>query len=291
MLYGAIEAGGTKFILGIGDEQGNLVKRQRIATQCPEKTLGEAVAFFADYPIVSLGLGCFGPLELLEESPRYGYITTTPKKQWVSFDILGTLKRQLGIPIALSTDVGAAALGEITYGAFRSQQTLLYLTIGTGIGGGYVINGQIHNGMLHPEIGHIQINRQSEDLHPANCRYHENCLEGLAAGPAIESRTGLPGDQVPDDHPVFPLISDYIAQALATCILVLSPSKIVLGGGIMERAFLFQLIRQNTLVHLNGYLETEALEHIETYIVPPSLGSHSGIMGCLALAQKAAQLP
>ncbi len=291
MLYGAIEAGGTKFILGIGDVHGNLLERQSISTRGPNETMKEAADFFSDFPIASLGLGCFGPLELDETSPRYGFITTTPKKQWVSFDILGTLKRQLKIPVVISTDVGAAALGEITYGAFSSQQTLLYLTIGTGIGGGYVINGRIHNGMLHPEIGHIQINRQPGDLHPANCRYHDNCLEGLAAGPAIESRTGLPGVQVPDDHPVFPLISDYIAQALATCILVLSPTKIVLGGGVMERAFLFPIIRKKTLAHLNGYLETEALQHMDTYIIPPSLGKHSGIMGCLALAQRAAKMP
>lgn len=288
MLYGAIEAGGTKFILGIGDEQGNLLERLSIPTRSPEETTKEVVSFFTAYPLTSLGLGCFGPLELDKTSPRYGFITTTPKKQWMFFDILGTLKQQLGIPIAISTDVGAAALGEITYGAYPSQQTLLYLTIGTGVGGGFVINGQIHNGMLHPEIGHIKVNRQPGDLHPSNCRYHASCLEGLAAGPAIESRTGLPGAQVSEDHPVFSLISDYIGQALSTCILVLSPTKIVLGGGVMKRDFLFPLIRQSTLAHLNGYLETETLQHIDTYIVPPSLGSHSGIMGCLAMARKAA---
>lgn len=284
MLYGAIEAGGTKFNLGIGDAQGNLLKHLTIPTRNPDETMKEVVAFFETFPITSLGLGCFGPLELNETSPRYGFITTTPKKEWVAFDILGTLKQHLGIPIAMNTDVGAAALGEITFGTFQSQQTLLYLTIGTGIGGGYVINGQIHNGLLHPEIGHIHINRQPEDFHTANCRYHKNCLEGLAAGPAIESRTGLPGDQVPDVHPVFPLISDYIGQALAACILVLSPTKIVLGGGVMNRSFLYPLIRQSTLAQLNGYLEAEALQHMETYIVPPSLGNQSGIMGCLALA-------
>jgi fructokinase len=288
MLYGALEAGGTKFVLGIGDDRGNLLERASIATRDPEKTMKTVTDFFAGFPVKSLGLGCFGPLELNEDSPRYGFITTTPKKQWVSYDILGTLKRQLGIPIAISTDVGAAALGEVTFGAFRSQEALLYMTIGTGIGGGYVINGHIHTGMLHPEIGHIQVNRHAADAHTSCCRYHENCLEGLASGPAVESRTGLPGAQVPDDHPVFPLIADYLAQALATCILVVSPTKIVLGGGVMERAFLFPLIRQSTLAHLNGYVETEALQDIDTYIVPPSLGKNAGIMGCLALAQKAA---
>ncbi len=287
MLYGAIEAGGTKFNLGVGDAKGNVVKQLAIPTRNPEETMNEVMAFFAGFPITSLGLGCFGPLELNETSPHYGFITTTPKKEWVSYDILGTLKRYLGIPIAMNTDVGAAALGEITFGAFQSEQTLLYLTIGTGIGGGYVINGQIHTGLLHPEIGHIHINRQPEDVHPTNCRYHENCLEGLAAGPAIESRTGLSGDQVPDDHPVFTLVADYIGQALATCILVVSPTKIVLGGGVMKRTFLYPLIRQSTLTHLNGYLETEALQHMDTYIVPPSLGSQSGIVGCLALARSA----
>lgn len=287
MLYGAIEAGGTKFNLGIGDAQGNVVHHLTVPTRSPEETMKEVVAFFAAFRITSLGLGCFGPLELNKTSPHYGFITTTPKKEWVSYDILGTLKRHLGIPITMNTDVGAAALGEITFGDFQSEQTLLYLTIGTGIGGGYVINGQIHNGLLHPEVGHIHVNRHPEDVHPAICRYHENCLEGLASGPAIESRTGLPGDQVSDDHPVFPLVADYIGQALAAYILVLSPTKIVLGGGVMKRTFLYPLIRQSTLAHLNGYLVAEALQHMDTYIVPPSLGSQSGIMGCLALAQSA----
>ena len=288
MLYGAIEAGGTKFILGIGDEHGNLLERESISTRDPGETIKEVVDYFTHFPIAALGLGCFGPLELHEESPRYGFITTTPKKQWVFFDILGTLKRQMGIPIAINTDVGAAALGETTFGTFRTHQTLLYLTIGTGIGGGYVINGRIHNGMLHPEIGHIQMNRHPEDRHISICRYHDHCFEGLASGPAIESRTGLPGAQIPDDHPVFPLIAGYVAQAVSTCILVLSPTKIVLGGGVMKRRFLFPLIRQKTVAYLNGYLETEILQHMDTYIVPPSLGSYSGIMGCLEMARKAA---
>jgi len=288
MHYGAIEAGGTKFVLAIGNDRGKILERAIVPTRDPEDTMKDVVAFFRGKDLKSLGLGCFGPLELNRNKAKYGYITSTPKEKWVDFDILGTLRRELGIPVLISTDVSAAALGEVTFGDFKDEGTLLYITIGTGIGGGYVIEGKIHNGMLHPELGHILVTRDSRDTYKGFCKFHENCLEGLAAGPSNEGRTGQKGADIPDDHESFDFIASYIAQALMNYILILSPTKIVLGGGVMERSFLFPKIRMKVLKLLNGYVLTDELSNIDTYIVPPSLGIHSGIKGALALALEAA---
>jgi len=287
MNYGAIEAGGTKFVLAIGNKEGEILERKSIQTRGPEETMDEVISFFKDKNIRALGLGCFGPIELNKEKEKYGYITSTPKKKWVNFDILGTLQRALNIPVSISTDVSAAALGEVTFGEFKNESTLLYITIGTGIGGGYVIDGKIHNGMLHPELGHILVTKDPHDTYKGFCRFHENCLEGLAAGPANEGRTGLKGSEIPDSHESYEFIARYIAEALMNYILVLSPTKIVLGGGVMDRSFLYPKIRENVLRLLNGYILTDELQDIERYIVSPSLMNNSGIKGALALALKA----
>ena len=197
------------------------------------------------------------------------------------------LFKALNIPVSISTDVSCAALGEVTFGEFKNEPTLLYITIGTGIGGGYVIDGKIHNGMLHPELGHILVTKNPQDTYKGFCRFHENCLEGLAAGPANEGRTGLKGNEIPDSHESFEFIAKYIAEALMNYILVLSPTKIVLGGGVMDRSFIFLKIRENVLKLLNGYILTDELQDIEHYIVSPSLMNNSGIKGALALALKA----
>lgn len=287
MNYGAIEAGGTKFVLAIGNKEGEILERKSIQTRDPKETMDEVISFFKGKDIKSLGLGCFGPLELNKGKEKYGYITSTPKEKWVNFDILGTLKKALHIPVSISTDVSAAALGEVTFGKFKNEPTLLYITIGTGIGGGYVIDGKIHNGMLHPELGHILVTKDPKDTYQGFCRFHENCLEGLAAGPANEGRTGLKGSEIPDSHESFDFIARYIAEALMNYILVLSPTKIVLGGGVMDRSFLFPKIRENVQRLLNGYILTDELKDIESYIVSPSLENHSGIKGALALALSA----
>lgn len=287
MNYGAIEAGGTKFVLAIGNKEGEILERKSIQTRDPKETMDEVISFFKGKDIRALGLGCFGPLELNKEKEKYGYITSTPKEKWVNFDILGTLKNALNIPVSISTDVSAAALGEVTFGEFKNELTLLYITIGTGIGGGYVIDGKIHNGMLHPELGHILVTKDPRDTYKGFCRFHENCLEGLAAGPANEGRTGLKGSEIPDSHESFEFIARYIAEALMNYILVLSPTKIVLGGGVMDRSFLFPKIRENVQRLLNGYILTDELQDIENYIVSPSLMNNSGIKGALALALSA----
>ena len=285
MILGAIEAGGTKFVLAVGNEKGELTEKLSIPTRTPEETMPEIYAFFSDKNIEALGIGCFGPLELnKEKEEKYGYITSTPKLAWADYDILGNLKKNLKVPVEISTDVSGAALGEVTFGAYEKENTLLYITVGTGIGGGYVIDGKIHNGMLHPEMGHVLVTKNPRDTYKGACPYHENCLEGLAAGPANEGRTGMKGIDIPDDHESFHFIAGYMAEALMSYILVLSPTKIILGGGVMARSHMLPEIRQILEKKLNGYIKTDQLSSLDSYIVTPSLGTESGIKGALALA-------
>ncbi len=284
MILGAIEAGGTKFVLAVGNEQGEITDKISIPTSTPEETMPEIYAFFKDKKITSLGIGCFGPLELNKDKENYGYITSTPKLAWADYDILGNLKRNLGVPVEISTDVSGAALGEVTFGDYEKENTLLYITVGTGIGGGYVMDGKIHNGMLHPEMGHILVTKNPKDTYEGACPYHKTCLEGLAAGPANEGRTGMKGIDIPDDHESFNFIAEYMAEALMSYILVLSPTKIVLGGGVMDRTHMLPMIRRILAEKLNGYIKTDQLNDLDHYIVTPSLGIESGIKGALALA-------
>ena len=284
MILGAIEAGGTKFVLAVGNEKGEISEKISIPTRTPEETMPETYDFFKSRYITALGIGCFGPLELNKNKEKYGYITSTPKLAWADYDILGNLKKNLNIPVEISTDVSGAALGEITFGDYEKENTLLYITVGTGIGGGYVIDGKIHNGMLHPEMGHILVTKNPKDTYKGACPYHKNCLEGLAAGPANEGRTGMKGIDIPDDHESFDFIAEYMAEALMSYILVLSPTKIILGGGVMGRIHMLPKIRSILNEKLNGYIKTDQLSDLDNYIVTPSLGTESGIKGAFALA-------
>ncbi len=284
MRLGAIEAGGTKFVLAVGNEKGEIFEKISIPTRTPEETMKDTLDFFKDKNLNALGIGCFGPLELNKDKEKYGYITSTPKPHWGDFDILGSLRNGLNIPVEIATDVSGAALGEITFGEYENEHTLLYITVGTGIGGGYVIDGKIHNGMLHPEMGHIMIHKNPKDTYEGFCPYHKTCLEGLAAGPANEGRTGMKGIDIPEDHESFDFIAEYMAEALMSYILILSPTKIVLGGGVMGRTYMIPKIREVLKEKLNGYVKTDQMENLDKYIVTPSLGVESGIKGALALA-------
>ncbi len=286
-MLGAIEAGGTKFVLAVGNDKGEILEKISVATRNPDETMRDVVDFFKDKDITALGIGCFGPLELHEDDPKFGYITSTPKIPWQNYDILGALKEGLNIPVMINTDVSGAALGEVTFGDYQKEDTLLYITVGTGIGGGYVMDGKIHNGMLHPEMGHILIKKNPEDSFEGFCPFHKTCLEGLTAGPANEMRTGMKGIDIPDDHPSFDFIAEYMAEALMTYILVLSPTKIILGGGVMGRTYMLPKIRKCLLEKMNGYIKTYEMDHLEDYIKTPSLGVESGIKGALALAMLA----
>jgi len=290
-LYGGIEAGGTKFVCVVGTGPENILEQTRIDTTVPEETLDKVIRFFQPYTttrkITAIGIGSFGPLDLNPDSPTYGFITSTPKPHWSNADFLGTIQRALNIKVTIDTDVNAAALGEFYWGASQGLDPSLYLTIGTGIGGGYVKDGKTLIGLHHPEMGHIRIPHDvKRDPFPGGCPFHGDCFEGLASGPAIEKRFGTRGETIPDEDPFWDIEADYIASALCNYILILSPKRIILGGGIMERTFLFPLIRRKVLELLNGYVESESLlKNIEQYILPPGLGNRSGSLGAIALAE------
>ena len=232
MKLGAIEAGGTKFVVCIGDENGNVLERDSFPTETPEKTLANIFKFFDGKDIEALGVGCFGPIDPDLNSPTYGYITTTPKPGWGDFNIMGALKERYNIPMGFDTDVNGACLGEAYFGAAKGLDSALYMTIGTGIGCGAIVEGNLVHGLLHPEMGHMKMIVREDDNYAGKCPFHGTCFEGLAAGPAIEARWGKKGQELPEDHPAWDLEAYYIGQALATYVLVLSPKKIILGGGV-----------------------------------------------------------
>lgn len=289
-VYGGIEAGGTKWNCVVGTGPDDLRAETRIPTTTPAETIGRAVAFFEQHgPLVALGLGVFGPLDLRPESPSFGQITTTPKPGWAFTDVLGAFQRALGVPVRLDTDVNAAALGEYRWGAARELPTFVYLTIGTGIGGGVMIDGALLHGLLHPELGHMLVpHDRARDPFDGVCPYHGDCLEGLAAGPALERRWGQRGETLPGKHPAWALEAHYLALALVNIICTLSPQRIILGGGVMEGGALLSLIRREVQDLLRGYLQLPAItDAIDQYVVAPGLGGRSGVLGALALAQRA----
>jgi fructokinase len=291
-LYGGIEAGGTKFVCVVASGPGQVVDEIRFMTTMPEETLGQAIQFFQPFvsagQVNTIGVGAFGPLDSNPQSSTYGFVTTTPKPGWRNTNVLGTLRDALKINIAFDMDVNTAALGEYLWGASKGCDPSLYLTIGTGIGGGYVINGRPLIGLLSLEMGHVLIPHSRDlDPFPGNCPFHNDCFEGLASGPAIEKRLGLTGAMIPDNDPYWDIEADYIASALMNYILTLSPKKIILGGGVMQRESLFPKVQRRVRELLNGYVSSkEILEEIEDYIVPPALGNQSGSLGAIALAMQ-----
>jgi fructokinase len=295
--YGGIEAGGTKFVCAVGNDPDNLRALTQFPTTSPDETIERAVYFFREQqrkvPIAALGIGTFGPADLNPRSASYGYITTTPKTGWKNTDLKGRLEEQLGIPTAFDTDVNAAALGEYHWGAARNLNTFIYLTIGTGIGGGSMLDGRMLHGLTHPEMGHIRVPHDwDRDPFPGTCPYHGDCLEGLAAGPSIEKRYGQRGENLPENHPAWTLLADYLALALSNFICTISPQRIILGGGVMEQEQLIRTTRQRVQELLNGYIyASEILEHIDSYIVRPKLGNKAGVLGAIALAFSAGNLP
>ena len=288
MKFGGIEAGGTKFVLAIGDEFGNIEQRTLISTTTPDETFDHIYEFFDQFQLDAIGVACFGPIDPDVNSPTYGYITTTPKPHWGMVDVVGRLKERYHIPVAFDTDVNGAALGELEFGSAIGLDSCLYLTIGTGIGGGAIVERKLLHGLLHPEMGHMKIIRHPEDNFEGVCPYHKDCFEGLASGPAIEARWHQKAYHLPKDHSAWDIEAYYIAQAVAAYILILSPKKIILGGGVMKQEQLFPLIRKHTQEILNGYIKKdEIIKHIDSYIVYPKLGDNAGICGALALAKNA----
>lgn len=288
---GGVEAGGTKFVCGVGSSPEDVVV-ESFPTTSPDATLDSVIRFFRHASPSAVGVGSFGPLDLDPESPTYGHITSTPKQGWRQFDLAGTIARALGVPVGFDTDVNAAALGEGRWGAARGLSDYLYLTIGTGIGGGAVVGGEVLHGLVHPEMGHIRVPHDlGRDPFPGSCPYHGDCLEGLASGPAIERRWGRTADEIADDHPAWELEAEYIGLGLATWVCTLSPRRIVIGGGVMRRTRLLPLVRHELQRQLGGYIQSGALgSGIDRFVTPPLLGDRAGVLGTLVLAERARRL-
>ena len=292
-LCGAVEAGGTKFVCLIGTGPGDMREQARFSTLSPEVTLRETLDFFRNAAarhgqLDAIGIASFGPIDLHLDSPTYGYITSTPKPGWANVDIAGTIRDALAVPVGFDTDVNAAALAEWRWGSAQGLDTFIYLTIGTGIGGGGLVNGRLLHGLVHPEMGHVRIPHDlDEDPFAGVCPFHGDCLEGLASGPAMHARWLQPAEQLPDDHPGWALEARYLALALVNFICALSPERIVIGGGVMSKTLLYPLIRSQVLALVNNYVRApQILEGMDNYIVPPWLGGHAGVLGALALAQQ-----
>jgi fructokinase len=285
-LFGGIEAGGTKFSCAVGEAPQAIHVSTSIPTTTPTATLAHVIAFFQPYALCSLGLATFGPVDLDRQSPTYGHLLSTPKLAWQDCRIVDILQTGLGIPVAVETDVNAAALAEFIYGAGRGCDPLVYLTVGTGIGGGAVIHGRPLYGMLHPEMGHMLLARAPGDIRPSGCPFHDDCLEGLASGQAIRARFGTP-ELLPPAHEAWTLEAAYLGQALATITTILSPQRIIIGGGVMHQPHLLPRIREVCAQALHGYLpRLGSASDFEAYIVAPALGDEAGVIGALYLAQE-----
>jgi fructokinase len=291
-MLGGIEAGGTKFICAVGTGPDDLVKSQ-FPTTTPEHTLAQVISFFhsnGGQGLEAIGIGSFGPVDLDTGSPTYGFITNTPKAGWANFDLLGSVSKALGVPCGFDTDVNAALLGEWRWGAAQGLANAIYLTFGTGVGGGVMVHGQVVHGLVHPEIGHLRLPHElSTDPFRGSCPFHKDCLEGLASGPAIEKRWGKKAIELPPDHRAWVLEAHYIALALANLTVTVSPQRILLGGGVMQQPHLFKMIRTEFAEILNGYVRhPDILDHLDEYIQPPALGGNAGIAGALFLAAQEA---
>ena len=286
--YGSLEAGGTKMVCAIGDEQGNILERISIPTLAPENTMPAILDFFKNKNISALGIGCFGPVDLDKKSPTYGYITTTPKLAWKNYDIVGVCEKELGVPVGFDTDVNGSALGEATWGCTKDLDNSIYITVGTGIGVGVIIDRKPYHGMLHPEGGHIFLARHPQDpMERGVCPYHELCLEGLASGPSIQARWGKPGVELADRKEVWELEAYYLAQAICSYIMILSPERIIVGGGVAHQEQMMPLIRAEVKRQMGGYIAAKGMQDLDNYIVLPSLNDNQGILGALKLAMDA----
>jgi fructokinase len=293
-LVGAVEAGGTKFVCAVGTGPENLRARIEFLTTSPQETIGRVIAFFEEQrkheALSAVGIASFGPIDVSHASPHWGHITSTPKPGWQNVDLAGFIRRGLNLPVAFDTDVNVAALGEREWGAAQGLDTFLYVTVGTGIGGGGMVEGRLMHGVLHPEMGHMRIPHDwQSDPFPGACPFHGDCWEGLAAGPAVEARWGGKGQHLPANHLAWELEAHYLALGVNNLVCALSPQRIILGGGVMRQAGLFSLVRRKTLELLNSYIQVSAItEHIEEYIVPPRLGDNAGVLGAIGLASGSA---
>jgi fructokinase len=289
-LYGGVETGGTWCVCALGSGPGEIEARETFRTAEPAPTLERIVDFFATHPAPqAIGVGSFGPIDVDPGSPSWGHVMNTPKPGWRHTALAGVLRERLGVPVAFDLDVAASALGEQRWGAGRGAPSLAYVTAGTGIGAGLLIDGRPRHGLLHPEVGHLRIpHDRDRDPYPGACALHGDCWEGLACGPALEQRWGCPAAELPDEHPAWALEAEYLALGILSIVSVFSPHRVILGGGIMDRAGLMTGVRERLRELLGGYLESPLLaERIDEYLVAPELGDDAGVLGAIAMAQQA----
>jgi len=291
-LYGAIEGGGTKFVCAIADGGGDIKEQTRITTTSPAETLASCISFFDSMQrkvgtLASIGIGCFGPLDLNPDSPTWGCMLSTPKAGWSGANLASPFLARLKLPVAIDTDVNAAAAAEASLGAGKGCASLAYVTVGTGVGGGAVVNGATLRGLPHPEMGHLRVSRHANDLSFSGiCPFHGDCLEGLASGAAIHARWGAPLNEISDSLDARNIIGSYLGQLAAAIILVLASERIIFGGGVMRANALLQNIRQHAQALIRDY---PAMQPLDSRILAPGLGEQSGIIGAVMLARKAAQ--
>jgi fructokinase len=290
-LFGGIEAGGTKFVCVVGTDPEDIRAEVRFPTSAPEQTLESVLDFFRPYAcqgnLAAVGIGAFGPLDLCLDSPTYGCITTTPKPGWTQVDLLGAIRRGLDLPVCMDTDVNMAAFGEHFWvAANRALDSLVYMTVGTGVGVGVIIHRRPLHGLIHPEVGHLFIpHSEAEDPFAGVCPFHGDCLEGLSSGPALARRWGMQAEDLPIGHPGWDLEARYLALGVCNLILAYSPQRVVLGGGVLQHPGLIEQVRRQVSMLLNGYIKSNWLDsHIEEYIVSPRLGNRAGVLGAIAMA-------
>ena len=291
-LIAALESGGTKMVAALSRGPGEILCPERIPTTTPVETISRLVAYFTRVSSEfekpeALVVGTFGPADLDPRSPTYGFITATPKPYWAQTDLLGPLQKALGVPVVFETDVAASLYGEATWGAAQGMKHAAYFTVGTGIGGAVMIDGEILHGIGHPEMGHMRVSRHAKDDFKGSCPFHSDCLEGMASGTSMSERWGLPAENFLADHPAWVIEASYLAQACLNLLMIAPPERIILGGGVMHQEQLFPLVRTELSRLLDGYLAYEQLRgNLEDFIVPPALGDDAGVLGCVALGHR-----
>jgi fructokinase len=289
-LFGGVETGGTWCVCALGSGPDDIVAREQFRTAEPPTTLQRIIGFFESHPRpLAVGIGSFGPVDVHRDSPTWGFVTTTPKPGWRHTSVAGVIAERLGVPVGFDLDVAAAAVGEHRWGAGRGVPSLCYLTVGTGVGAGILVDGRPVHGLVHPEVGHLRVPHDwDRDPFPGCCPAHGDCWEGLASGPALAQRWKVSPDELPDEHPAWALEAEYLAQGILSIVSVASPHRVVVGGGVMERAGLAGLVRGRLRELVNGYLDTPLLgEQVDRYLVAPELGDDAGVLGAIALAQQA----
>ena len=284
---GAIETGGTKIICAVGDITGRITDRLTFPTERPEVSVPKMIDFFRDKGIEAIGIGAFGPIDVISGSKDYGNIRKCEREGWSFYPLLRTVCDALGVPGEMDTDVNTACLAEYTYGAGKGKEILLYITVGTGIGIGITIDGRPIHGMMHPEGGHVGAIRHPDDTFRGTCPFHGDCIEGLACGPAIMERWGRPGAELSDKEEVWDMESHYLAQLVRNCMMTVAPNRVVMGGGVMQQSCLFPKIRRLVSEQVNGYMDCPETEDMDSYIVPSELGGDQGILGGFVLADMA----